>query len=63
MRLVGIVDMIRADKPLKTALSPSSEYNVFAVNSIDVPPSICWKNTFMNLAGAFAELNCFQSIE
>lgn len=40
IRLVGIVDNILADNPLKIALIPSSEYNVLAVRNIDVPPSI-----------------------
>ena len=51
MRLVGMVDMIRADKPLKTALNPSSEYNVLAVSMMDVPPSI-WK---LNMEQSFSK--------
>ena len=51
--------MILADRPLKTALSPSSEYNVFAVKSIDVPPSICWKKYIVNPEAYFAVFNCF----
>ena len=44
IRLVGAVDTIRADRPLKTALNPSSENKVLAVRMMEVPPSICNKS-------------------